>query len=190
MQYDFRNCFPYELNYESKFADNLFGNLSLIMSMGFSLALFALGLSYFKTNGYLLVVMISGALYSLFVVLINFIPLKFMRVHLIFTIFLFIMSFATPGSAALTAFNVYQQTKAVYPITIMVICSVVTLFVFGLIMNPKISLNIKMNVATDDKGKEYYARPKYIMIAFTEWMLIFGLILSELLYLLVLIALL
>ncbi len=190
MQYDFRNYFPYELNYESKFADNLFGNLSLIMSMGFSLALFALGLSYFKTNGYLLVVMISGALYSLFVVLINFIPLKFMRAHLIFTIFLFIMSFATPGSAALTAFNVYQQTKAVYPITIMVICSVVTLFVFGLIMNPKISLNIKMNVATDDKGKEYYVRPKYIMIAFTEWMLIFGLILSELLYLLVLIALL
>ena len=72
----------------------------------------------------------------------------------------------------------------------MSLAALVALFVFGLIMNPKLSLNIKMNVATDEKGNEYYVRPKYIMIAFTEWMLVIGLILSELLYLLVIIALL
>ena len=189
-QYDLRNCFPYELNYESKFTDNLFGNLSLIMSMAFSLALFALGLSYFKTNGYLLVVMISGALYSIFVALINFIPLKFLRAHLIFTIFLFIVAFLTPGSAGLTAFNIYQQNSEIYPIIVMSFAALVALFVFGLIMNPKLSLNIKMNIATDDKGNEYYVRPKFIVIALTEWILICGLIVSELLYLLVIIALL
>ena len=189
-QYDLRNCFPYELNYESKFADNLFGNLSLIMSMAFSLALFALGLSYFKTNGYLLVVMISGALYSIFVALINFIPLKFLRAHLIFTIILFIVAFLTPGSAGLTAFNIYQQNSEIYPIIVMSFAALVALFVFGLIMNPKLSLNIKMNIATDDKGNEYYVRPKFIVIALTEWILICGLIVSELLYLLVIIALL
>lgn len=189
-QYDLRNCFPYELNYESKFADNLFGNLSLIMSMAFSLALFAFGLSYFKTNGYLLVVMISGALYSIFVALINFIPLKFLRVHLIFTIILFIVAFLTPGSAGLTAFNIYQQNSEIYPIVVMSFAALVALFVFGLIMNPKLSLNIKMNVATDENGNEYYVRPKFIVIALTEWILIFGLIISELLYLLVIIALL
>ena len=189
-QYDLRNCFPYELNYESKFADNLFGNLSLLMSMAFSLALFALGLSYFKTNGYLLVVMISGALYTIFVALINFIPLKFLKTHLVFAILLFLAAFLTPGSAGLTSFNIYQQTQNVYPIVIMSICAVVALFVFGLIMNPKLSLNIKMNVATDEKGNEYYVRPQFIVIAFTEWMLVCGLIVSELLYLLVIIALL
>ena len=189
-QYDLRNCFPYELNYESKFADNLFGNISLIMSMAFSLSLFALGLSYFKTNGYLLVVMISGALYSIFVALINFIPLKFLKAHLIFAVILFIVAFLTPGSAGLTAFNIYQQNHNVFPIVVMSLAALVAIFVFGLIMNPKLSLNIKMNVATDEKGNEYYVRPKYIMIAFTEWMLIIGLILSELLYLLVIIALL
>lgn len=189
-QYDLRNYFPYELNYESKFADNLFGNLSLIMSMAFSLALFALGLSYFKTNGYLLVVMIAGALYSVFVALINFIPLKYLKTHLIFTIILFIVAFLTPGSAGLTAFNIYQQNNEIYPIAVMSVAALVALFVFGLIMNPKLSLNIKMNVATDENGNEYYVRPKYIVMAFTEWMLIFGLIISQLLYLLVIIALL
>ena len=189
-QYDLRNYFPYELNYESKFADNLFGNLSLIMSMAFSLALFALGLSYFKTNGYLLVVMIAGALYSVFVALINFIPLKYLKTHLIFTIILFIVAFLTPGSAGLTAFNIYQQNNEIYPIVVMSVAALVALFVFGLIMNPKLSLNIKMNVATDENGNEYYVRPKYIVMAFTEWMLIFGLIISQLLYLLVIIALL
>ena len=189
-QYDARNCFPYELNYESKFADNLFGNLSLLMSMAFSLALFALGLSYFKTNGYLLVVMISGAIYSVLVALMNFIPLKFIKAHIVVSILLFLTAFITPGSAGLTAFNVYQENHAVYPIVIMVISFIVALFVFGLIMNPKLSLNIKMNVATDDKGNEYYVRPKYIMMAFTEWMLIFGLVVSQLLFILVIVALL
>lgn len=189
-QYDLRNCFPYELNYESRFADNLFGNISLIMSMAFSLAVFALGLSYFKTNGYLLVVMISGALYTIFVALINFIPLKFLRAHLVFIILLFITAFLTPGSAGLTAFNVYQENQTVYPIVVMSISLVVALFVFGLIMNPKLSMNIKMNVAIDEKGNEHYVRPKFIVIAFTEWLLICGLMISELLFLLVIVALL
>jgi hypothetical protein len=36
-----------------------------------------------------------------------------------------------------------------------------------------------MQVATDEKGNEIYVRPKLIMMAFTEWMLIFDMVLVQ-----------
>ena len=45
-KYDLRNHFPYEFNYESKFFDNPLGNVSLIMSMLFSIAFYSLTAVY------------------------------------------------------------------------------------------------------------------------------------------------
>lgn len=189
-KYDARNHFPYEFNYESRLTDNIFGNIALLLSMTFSVGLFALGLSYFKTNGYMLIAVIIGVLYSILVIVINFIPLKTIKTHLAFAVILFVLAFIAPATNGLTAFNIYQQTKLTYPFVVMIISFVVALFMFALVMNPKLSLNIKMNVATDEKGNEYYVRPKYIAIAFTEWMMCFAILVNQLLFILVIVALL
>ena len=42
MKYDLRNHYPYELNYEGEFKDNLTGNVAIILSAAFSIAFYTL----------------------------------------------------------------------------------------------------------------------------------------------------
>jgi hypothetical protein len=60
---------------------------------------------------------------------------------------------------------------------------------FVIIMNQKISFNIKMKVAVDEQGNEKYVRPDFITVAFTEWMMVLLLPVSQILYCLLIIAL-
>lgn len=185
-KYDIRNSFPYEFNYESKFTDNILGNIALVLCAAFALGLFSCSLAYRINNGLLLISLISGALYVLFVVLINFIPLKYLRTHMVFAVLLFVVSFVTPAAIGLTAFRVYQETKNVFALVLFIVAIVFALFNFVLVMNPKLTLNIKMQVATDEKGNEYYVRPKFIVMALSEWLAILSLTISEILLIAVL----
>ena len=65
-----------------------------------------------------------------------------------------------------------------------IVSVVVALFNFVLVMNPKLSLSIKMNIGIDEKGQEYYVRPKYIMMAFTEWLMILSFLVDNVLFIL------
>ena len=186
-KYDFRNCFPYEFNFESKISDNILGNVALILSMFFSIALFALGLAFYQTNGYVLASLIAGVIYSILVLAINFTPLKLLRVHFVMMILLFVASFFTPMAIGLTSFNVYQQYKDVFSIILMVVCFVLGLANFAFIMNPRLSFNIKMQVAVDENGNEKYVRPKVILVALTEWMMQFFLPANQVLFTLLII---
>ena len=185
-KYDLRNTFPYEFNYESKFADNILGNIALVLCAAFALGLFSCSLTYRINNGLLLISLISGALYVLFVVLINFIPLKYLRTHMVFAVLLFVVSFVTPAAIGLTAFRVFQESKNIFALVLFIVAIVFALFNFVLVMNPKLTLNIKMQVATDEKGNEYYVRPKFIVMAFSEWLAILSLTINEILLIAVL----
>ena len=185
-KYDLRNYFPYEFNFGSKFTDNILGNVALILCAAFALGLFSCSLVYRINNGLLLISLISGAVFTLLFVLINFIPLKLLKTHMIFAVMLFVASFATPAAIGLTAFGNFQETKNGVALTLFIISILGALFNFVLVMNPKLSLNIKMQVATDEKGNEYYLRPKFIVMAFNEWISIFTLMASEILLIAVL----
>ena len=188
-KYDVKCFFPYELNYESKLTDNLLGNIALILSMFTSMGLFALGLAYFKTNGYLIAALIAGIIYSILVLGIHFTPLKLLKFHFVVMIILFLASFFTPMALGLTSFNVYQNTKNVFVLVLMIISFIVGLVMFVFVMNPKLSFNIKMKVAVDEKGNEKYIRPKFILVAFTEWLMVLLLPVSQILYCLLIIVL-
>ena len=188
-KYDLRNCFPYEFNFESKLTDNVLGNVALIASMFLSMGLFALGLAFYQNNGYIIAGTIAGIVYSILVLAINFTPLKTLRFHFVMMVILFVAAFFTPMALGLTSFSIYQTTKQVYPIVLMVICFVIGLLMFVLIMNPKLSFNIKMKVAVDEQGNEKYVRPDFITVAFTEWMMVLLLPVSQILYCLLIIAL-
>ena len=188
-KYDLRNCFPYEFNFESKLTDNLLGNVALIASMFLSMGLFALGLAFYQNNGYIIAGTIAGIVYSILVLAINFTPLKTLRFHFVMMVILFVAAFFTPMALGLTSFSIYQTTKQIYPIVLMVICFVIGLLMFVLIMNPKLSFNIKMKVAVDEQGNEKYVRPDFITVAFTEWMMMLLLPVSQILYCLLIIAL-
>ncbi len=183
-EYDIRNHFPYEFNFESKFSDNILGNVALIMSCAISLCLFALSAAKIRTNGYVLYSLIAGSIYSLLIAIIHFVPLKTIKVHLVFSVLLLSMSFACPVAVGLGGFALYQETQKVFPLVLFIASLVIGLFYFVLVINPKLSLNIRMEVATDEKGNQIYLRPKYIVMAFSEWLNIFGIILSHILLIL------
>ncbi len=188
-KYDLRNCFPYEFNFESKLTDNLLGNVALIASMFLSMGLFTLGLAFYQNNGYIIAGTIAGIVYSILVLAINFTPLKTLRFHFVMMVILFVAAFFTPMALGLTSFSIYQTTKQIYPIVLMVICFIIGLLMFVIIMNPKLSFNIKMKVAVDEQGNEKYVRPDFITVAFTEWMMVLLLPVSQILYCLLIIAL-
>lgn len=184
--YDLRNHFPYEFNYESPFSENILGNVCLILCIAFSLGLFAFSISNKLNNGMLIAAAISGCIYSLILIFVNFVSLKFMKLHMLFSILIFVAAFFTPGAIGLAAFKNYQDFRIVGSLVLAIICALVALFNFVMIMNPRLSLNIKMEVAVDEKGEEHHIRPKYIVFAFTEWLLIFSLPISQILLIAVL----
>ncbi len=188
-KYDVKSFFPYELNYESKITDNLLGNIALILSMLVSMGLFGLGLAYFKTNGYLIATIIAGIVYSILVLGIHFVPLKLLKFHFVVMIILFVAAIFTPMALGLTSFSVYQNTKNVFLVVIMIISFIIGLTMFAFVMNPKLSFNIKMKVAVDEQGNEKYIRPNFILVAFTEWLMVLLLPASQILYCLLIIAL-
>ena len=129
--FDPRNHFPYEFNFESKFSDNIVGNISLILSIAFSLGLFACSAVYKPNNGLLLFSLISGVIYSILVICLCFIPLKYMKTHMVFVVFAFVASFFLPASLALTSFKTYQDTNAIVNLVMFIILVVISVFNFA-----------------------------------------------------------
>ena len=185
-KYDLKNHFPYEFNYEGHFSDNIIGNVSLIMSAAFSIGLYIVSCAFKYTNGLVIASLGSGVALSLLIVALNFAPLKYLKLHLFFMVLSFVAAFATPALIGFGFFNHYQDFKDGFSLVFFIICLVIAVFLFVLIMNPKLSLNIPMKKATDDKGNEYYVRPKFIVIAFSEWMMIFSILISNILMLILL----
>ncbi len=171
-KYDLRNHFPYEFNFSSHFSDNILGNSALIFQTAISISFYAIALAYSNKDGIVYAIIASGILYSILNCAVNFVPLKTIRFHLSVSIILFVCSFFLPASIALAFFRHYQLAADVLSLVMFIVSLVVALFNFVLVMNPKLSLSIKMNIGIDEKGNEYYVRPKYIMMAFTEWLMI------------------
>lgn len=187
--YDFRNHFPYEYNFNQGFKENILGNICLILSMLLSMGSYGLALGYFFNNGNLLFVVISGIIFSIAVLFANFVPLKLLRFHVISAIISFVAAFATPSAIALAAFANYRETSSSFSMVILVTSIVVAVFFFGAVMNPRLTLKIQMIVEKDTNGNEKYVRPKFIVFALSEWFVNFGIIVSDLLFLFLIISL-
>lgn len=181
LKYDMRNHFPYEYNYDSSFKDNPFGNICLLISMLFSLALFSMTSAFFNVNGILIFCLIAGAIYSIIAFFIVFVSLKRITLHVVCAVLLSCFAFLTPSSIGLAAFQHYQKTKSVICLILFILCVIVGLFNFALIMNPKFTFNIKMKKIKLNNGEEQVVRPNIIVIAFSEWMMLFSLFVTQVL---------
>ena len=176
--YDFRNHFPYELNYESKFKDNLIGNICLIISSTCGLAFYATFNTTYN-NGYLIFAMIGGMINIVLSSILFFAPLKALRVHLGVAVFNIVLSFLVPIAFAFAASIDYSQTKNVSSLIMVILNSIICLIVFILVMNPKLSRWADLDKKENKDGTVTYARPKYFVLAFTEWLLYFLTIIVE-----------
>ena len=184
--YDLRNHFPYEINYKSRFNDNLIGNICLIASMVLSISSFACA-SYYLGHYYLLIVAIlSGSLYSLLNIFLFFSDIKYLKFHIFVVVLLSGLSFLTPASIGLVGLFLYQQKESIPGLVYLIIGLLIGVFSFALIMNPKFSFNIQMKVVKLENGEEEVRRPTFIVMAFSEWLMTLFIFLSHILFILLL----
>lgn len=165
-RYNFANYFPYELRISISYSDNPFGNslfiLSNLLSAGFYISLLS-----FNYTGIDMAIVCSGVLLSLFNIGVYFYPLNNLKSHIL------MFSLEAVFSLAITILNSYKfiSSQLDEPNNIkLIFCilySLLALFVLGLIANPKLSFNLKMETTSENEQK----RPKCFVLAVSEWLL-------------------
>lgn len=183
MTYDLRNHFPYELNYESKFKDNLMGNVLLLVATGCGVAFYIL-FDNNKQNGYFLFMMIAGCIHQLVHFFLAFVPLKLTKSHLLLVTLDIILSFLIPFSLAISSSITFNHTHDYSLIIFIALPAVICLFVFILMMNPKLTRWSRMEEIKNEDGTTSYKRPRYFILAFYEWLLLFASLLTQIIVIL------
>lgn len=184
LKYDIRNTFPYEINYQTRFLDNILVNVFLVLFSVSSVGFF----TFFDIKniiGVNLVPAISGSILTICIFFIFFADLKYIRFHMFLLIFTAIASFTLASGVALVGFHMFQlDNNDYYSLVVCIISAIFALFIFGVMMNPKLNFKLEMTKAIDTNGNEILVRPKYFVLAFSEWIFIFSILVSELLLLL------
>ncbi|NLV29232.1 MAG: hypothetical protein GXY57_03650 [Erysipelotrichaceae bacterium] len=182
VSYNVRNMFPYELNYKSTFIDNFYGNVGLILTL-FSFGFFFSTFDLRFDNIFFIIIFITGVLTCVFFLGLVFIPLDFIRLHSIIFILYLISSFLLPVAISIGAFTYNQQTgyTSQIPPIVFISAFIVALVVLAILLNPKLNLNIRMTKEYAEDGSVKYIRPKFITMAFTQWLLFFVLYINEIL---------
>ncbi len=185
LTYDIRNTFPYEINYQTKFLDNILVNSFLIFAIALSLGYFIF-FNIGNLSGINIVIVIAGCALSVCVFFLFFADLKYLRFHLFLMIFVGILAFALPASIAISAFGQFQaDNKNIFALVMTIISAIFALFIFGVMMNPKLNFKLEMKKQVTPDGKEVLVRPKYFVLAFSEWIFIFSLFVSQILLLII-----
>lgn len=172
--YDVRNMFPYELNFEGKFQDNLLGNLFLTIYSVSSLVLAILLPVYHKGSGGIVFLMVASILTYFFAAFICFAPLKYLRLHILTCVIFVSFTFAGFGAIAFTSLEFYNIFLEPVFIVISVFGFIFLFFLFLLLMNPKLNTWAKVETKQNPDGTVTAIRPKYFVLAFTEWLTLFS----------------
>ena len=173
IKYSIANMFPFELNYRGTFGENFFGNISYILS------LIATGAAYFlvgfnTTDGIKITIMIFGFLQIVVMFFILFVSTEHLKVHLLCDALFFVFEFVVPALFFVGAFR-DMQNSTFHPlqIAIYVMSGVALLATSILILNPRLTTSLKMETKTNEKGEEIKTRPRFIVLALSEWILMF-----------------
>lgn len=172
IKYNMKNMFPFELNYRSSFSNNIYGNISLILS-SLSFAFFYATYDIGFTNGLFLTVRILGIASIILFAVLCFLPFEFLRVHLLFFSLFMVTSFAIPVFTAIGSY-VYNQTLPDLSTLVTIvfwISILMVIVIFALLLNPKLTFNFKMKEEIQEDGTKITVRPNILVVAFTEWML-------------------
>lgn len=170
-KYSIRNMFPFELNYKVYFKDNLYTHIFLGLFTMSAIGFFAtFDLTY--SDGYLIYTMISGIVCALCILLIFYVPLTNLRFHIILDSVLFTLIFSNIASTLIAAWRLNQFNSTWASWTSIIVSIVIGAATFALIMNPRLNLNFKPIEVVKENGEKEYVRPKGIVLAFSEWILI------------------
>lgn len=175
-KYSFKNMFPFEFNFRGSFADNMLGNVFMIVSFISLMLLYSL-FEGARTETYGIITFIGGCLASLMVCALFFVSTRFLKVHILLVAFAYAIIFLTIATTALLNLKYYQFYQHPLPLVGFIYSIVLGVVTFALAMNPKLSFRI--NAKQEDGKEDKFVRPNWIPIAFTEWMMMLILYLNQ-----------
>ena len=124
-------------------------------------------------NGFHIFAMIAGIACSILIFAVFMTSLVRLRLHIIFVVIFFTLNFACAGSILISAWKMNQEYMSIQAIVCIVIGIIIVLAQFVTILNPRLTLNIKAEEQVNENGEKVMVRPKWVVIAFTEWFHIF-----------------
>ena len=171
-QFNIRNCFPFELNYHSEFKENFYTHLLIGLYVIASCGFYAtFHMSY--NNGYLIFIMIGGILSSLAIYALFYIPLLKIKLHIVVDAIYFALRLAISGAIIILSWRITQNNMSWASVTSIVLSAISFLATTGIIINPRLTLDFRAKEAIKENGEKEYVRPKFVVLAFSEWLLIF-----------------
>lgn len=186
-KFDIKNHFPYEVNYGIKLSENIYGNIAIIL-MALTLGAFYATMDLTFSQTFLIPSMVAGIAAALVMPLVVLVPLSSIKGHIAVLMFQILSSITLPGTVGIAALKIYQEEGNNPLAIIVVVCSFIVVALIAILMfNPNLSLKMNPEVKINEKGEKEYVRPRWIQLAFTEWMLMFSVFLSSILLFLLLI---
>lgn len=170
-KYSIKNMFPYEFNYNSPFVENFWGNISFIAYTGIAIA-FHYTCLLNPNDGIGIALNIAMTIASLFALFLLFIPLRYIRLHSVIAILSIVFSFLSSALLSIYGFKLNNTDNNMVYIVVFALAAVIALIQLVVIANPKLSMNFQYDTKKNDDGSVTYIRPKYIVMAFSEWIII------------------
>lgn len=183
VKYSLKRMFPYEFNYPTTFKNNIYGNIAFIISL---LGIMAFYIYYISTRAKpevsLIVVTAMSVMNAVCISCLLFMPLQFLRLHMIISTLAMVLSFAMPAINCCYLYPLIKNAtdnvdKTVYLIAF-IIGAFFALAMLVLLLNPKATYKIYYDKVADENGNEQIVRPRFIPIAFNEWWAIITFLLS------------
>ena len=167
--YDMRNMFPYEFNYQGQFKDNLIGNLSIIFMAVAGIVFYSLSYKYTQ-YGMIMTLLICGVVASIAMPFITLLPIKFLKWHSIADALFFITTLFGGAAIGLANLLIFRDNQEAIYLVIAILGFVVAVFDLLLVLNPKVSKWANLEKVDNGNGNFSYQRPKLFPLAYTEWL--------------------
>ncbi len=183
VKYSFKRMFPYEFNYPNSFKRNIYGNIALVLSMLGVIVFYIYKMSNINSNSITIYVLVALSIITAALIgCLLFMPLQFLRTHIIVSTLAMTLSFAMPALNALLGYEAFRinevDTAKVLSVIAIVVGAILAVVMVIFLFNPRATYKIYLDKSVDKDGNEVMARPKFIPIAFNEWWAIFTYFLS------------
>ncbi len=185
VKYSFKRMFPYEFNYPNSFKRNIYGNIALVLSMLGVIVFYIYKMSNINSNSITIYVLVALSIITAALIgCLLFMPLQFLRTHIIVSTLAMTLSFAMPALNALLGYEAFRihevDTAKALSVVAIVVGALLAVVMVIFLFNPRATYKIYLDKSVDKDGNEVMARPKFIPIAFNEWWAIITYVLSPL----------
>ena len=181
VKYSLKRMFPYEFNYPNAFKNNIYGNIAFLISISGIVVFYVYYLNTLPaSNVAAFVLVIMAFIAAVATCCLLFMPLQFLRMHMMISTIGMVVAFALPAMACSIIFPSYRDSlehKVVYLVAF-IIGAIMAVAMLILLLNPRATYKIYMEKDKNPDGTERAVRPRFIPIAFNEWWAIITFILS------------